>query len=137
MTERKPPGSSWESFVDAQVRRAMEDGAFDDLPGQGRPLENLDEPHDAAWWVRDLVRREKLPADDPALGLLREVEKELEELDREHRLEIVRRRLESLAERVRRANALSVRGAPTRLPTPRVEDLLRRWEERRTRRGTR
>jgi hypothetical protein len=29
MTERKPPGASWETWIEAQIRVAMEDGAFD------------------------------------------------------------------------------------------------------------
>lgn len=31
-------GRTWESLVDRQIREAMEDGKFDDLPHQGRPL---------------------------------------------------------------------------------------------------
>ena len=38
MTERKPPGTSWETWIDAQIRVAMEQGAFDNLPGAGKPL---------------------------------------------------------------------------------------------------
>jgi Domain of unknown function (DUF1992) len=37
MTERKPPGVSWESWFEEQIRRAREDGAFDNLPGAGKP----------------------------------------------------------------------------------------------------
>ena len=32
MTERKPPGS-WETWIEAQIRVAREQGAFDNLPG--------------------------------------------------------------------------------------------------------
>ena len=38
MTERKPPGTSWETWIEAQIRVAMEDGAFENLPGAGKPL---------------------------------------------------------------------------------------------------
>ena len=31
MTQRKPPGTSWESWIDAQIRVAQEQGAFDNL----------------------------------------------------------------------------------------------------------
>ncbi len=37
MTERKPPGTNWETWVDAQIRVAREQGAFDNLPGAGKP----------------------------------------------------------------------------------------------------
>ena len=38
MSERKPRGVSFESWVERQVREARERGAFDDLPGAGKPL---------------------------------------------------------------------------------------------------
>ncbi len=34
MTERKPPGVTWESWVEEQIRKAQEQGAFDDLRGK-------------------------------------------------------------------------------------------------------
>jgi hypothetical protein len=37
MTERKPPGVSWESGIDEQIRGAREEGAFDNPPGSGKP----------------------------------------------------------------------------------------------------
>jgi hypothetical protein len=47
-----------ESLVERQIREAAERGAFDDLPGAGRPLEGLDEPFSAERWARDWIRRE-------------------------------------------------------------------------------
>jgi hypothetical protein len=38
MTERKPPGVSFETRVERQIREAIEHGEFDDLPGAGRPI---------------------------------------------------------------------------------------------------
>jgi epoxide hydrolase len=35
MTERKPPGVRWESFVERQIREGMKNGGFADLPGHG------------------------------------------------------------------------------------------------------
>ena len=46
-------------WVDFQVRKAMERGEFDDLPGAGKPLK-LDETHDPNWWLRKLVERENV-----------------------------------------------------------------------------
>ena len=54
MTQRKPPGTSWESWIEAQIRVAMEQGAFDNLPGAGKPLPNLDQ-YDPLWWVKQLT----------------------------------------------------------------------------------
>jgi hypothetical protein len=39
MTERKPPGMSFESWVDKQIREATERGEFDGLPGAGKPID--------------------------------------------------------------------------------------------------
>ena len=46
MTERKPSGMSWETWINAQIRVAREQGAFDNLPGAGKPLPNLGEEYD-------------------------------------------------------------------------------------------
>ena len=59
MTERKPPGRSWESWLDEQIRQAREDGAFDNLDGAGKPLPDLDQGYDPDWWVKKLVCREQ------------------------------------------------------------------------------
>lgn len=33
----------WEDLVERKIREAMEEGAFDDLPGKGQPIRNLEE----------------------------------------------------------------------------------------------
>jgi hypothetical protein len=71
MTERKPPGTSWETWVDEQIRVAREQGAFDNLPGAGKPLPNLDQEYDLAAWVKQLVQREQLSILPPSLELHR------------------------------------------------------------------
>ena len=38
MTERKPFGVSWETWIDRQIREGMERGEFDGLPGHGKPI---------------------------------------------------------------------------------------------------
>jgi len=46
MSEQKPPGTSWESWIEQQIREAQEAGAFDQLPGAGKPLPNLTGEYD-------------------------------------------------------------------------------------------
>ncbi|NKQ59295.1 DUF1992 domain-containing protein [Amycolatopsis sp. K13G38] len=78
MTERKPSGISFESWVDKQIREAAERGAFDDLPGAGRPLPGLRRPHDEMWWIKDKMRREGLSSDallPESLRLRKEIER--------------------------------------------------------------
>lgn len=56
MTERKPAGMSFTSWIDQQISEAAERGAFDDLPGAGKPLPKHND-HTEAWLI-DWVRRE-------------------------------------------------------------------------------
>lgn len=53
MWQEPPP---YESAVDRAIREAAERGAFDDLPGKGKPLPQLDE--DELGWVRRWLDRE-------------------------------------------------------------------------------
>jgi DnaJ family protein C protein 28 len=36
--------SDWESSIEKQIRKAMEEGAFDNLPGKGKPLDLSENP---------------------------------------------------------------------------------------------
>jgi len=40
---------TWESLVDRQIREAMDEGKFDDLPFQGRPLPREDDVFAGEW----------------------------------------------------------------------------------------
>jgi Domain of unknown function (DUF1992) len=78
MTERKPPGTSFTSWIDRQISEAAERGAFDDLPGAGKPLPRRAGADDGQAWLRDYLRREGVPAEAllPApLKLRKEVER--------------------------------------------------------------
>ncbi len=59
MSEQKPPGVRWESWIEQQIRRAQEEGAFDRLSGVGKPLPDLGDSYDPDWWVKQLLRRER------------------------------------------------------------------------------
>jgi hypothetical protein len=64
MTERKPAGMSFTSWIDQQIDEAQRRGAFDNLPGAGKPLPRRRESDDGLTWVRELLRREGLPTDE-------------------------------------------------------------------------
>ena len=40
------------------MREATEAGEFDDLPGTGEPIADLDRPYDPEWWARRWMQRE-------------------------------------------------------------------------------
>jgi hypothetical protein len=77
MTERKPPEISFTSWVDRQINEATERGAFENLPGAGKPLPNRGRADDQAW-LRDYLRREGVSAEDllpVPLRLRKEIER--------------------------------------------------------------
>ena len=79
MTERKPQGMSFRSWVDQQVADAEERGVFRDLPGAGKPLDLSDDGDFTQRWVRDYVQREGASFED-ALPLPLRLRKESERL---------------------------------------------------------
>jgi hypothetical protein len=131
MTERKPAGTSWETWIDAQIRVAMEEGAFDNLPGAGKPLPSLGQEFDPLWWVKQFVQRERISVLPPSLELLRKVEKELAMIEKLREEAAVRCRVAALNVEIAKVNATVVEGPPTRLGTLDVEQVVARW------RGTR
>lgn len=78
MTERKPPGVSFETWADKQIRDAERRGDFAALPGAGKPLPSLDAPYDELWWIRGKMQREGLSALPPSLVLRKEAEDAME-----------------------------------------------------------
>jgi hypothetical protein len=135
MTERKPYGVSWESWIDSQIRVAQEQGAFDNLPGAGKPLPDRGQAYDPMWWVKQLVEREQVSLTPPSLELLRKVEKELAALDKLPDEATVRRRIEALNVEIGRANATVVEGPPTRLAKLDVDRVVARWRQARSARA--
>ncbi|MDQ8730541.1 DUF1992 domain-containing protein [Bradyrhizobium sp. LHD-71] len=131
MTQRKPPGTSWETWIDAQIRVATEEGAFDNLPGAGKPLANLGQEHDPLWWVKQFVQREQISILPPSLELLRKVERELAAIEKLDDEAAVRRRVDALNVEIAKVNTTVVEGPPTRLGMLDVDQVVASW--RRTR----
>jgi hypothetical protein len=131
MTERKPAGTSWETWIDAQIRVAREQGAFDNLPGAGKPLPNLGQEYDPDWWVKQLVQREQVSILPPSLELLRKVEKELAAIEKLPDEAAVRFRVTALNAEIAKVNATVLEGPPTRLGALDADQVVARW--RRTR----
>jgi hypothetical protein len=132
MTERKPAGTSWETWIEAQIRVAREQGAFDNLPGAGKPLPNLGDAYDPLWWVKQFVRREQVSILPPALELLRKVETELAAIEKLHDEAAVRRRVAALNVEIAKVNATVLEGPPTRLGTLDVDRVVARWRQSRS-----
>ena len=132
MTDRKPPGTSWETWIDTQIRIAREQGAFDNLPGAGKPLPNLDREYDPLWWVKQLLQREQVSILPPSLELLRKVEKELTAIEKLQDEAAVRRRVAALNAEIAKVNATVMEGPPTRLSKLDVDKVVARWRQTRS-----
>jgi Domain of unknown function (DUF1992) len=70
MTERKPRGMSFETWVDSQISRAQAQGAFEGLPGYGRPLPRRDREKTAFDWALEWARRENGDDEELVAGML-------------------------------------------------------------------
>src|SRR4051812_35366412 len=56
--------------VEIAIQQAMRNGDFDDLPGAGKPLQDLGTVRDPDWWIRRKIERENLTGlGPPALTL--------------------------------------------------------------------
>lgn len=63
MKERGISRRAVELIADNRIRQAMEEGQFDNLPGLGQPIPDIDEPYDPMWWVKKWMKRENLSAE--------------------------------------------------------------------------
>jgi len=132
MTERKPAGKSWETWIEELIENARQDGAFRDLEGAGKPIPGITDPYDPDWWVKKLLQREKLSVLPPALGLLRKVEVGLTALWTVDRESEVCARVTALNAEIAAVNSRVAEGPPTRLAPLDVEQLLAEWRTRRS-----
>ena len=138
MTERKPPGVSFETWIDRQIRDAAERGEFDNLPGAGKPLAGLNGRHDPDWWIRRKIESEQLTGLGPPALTLRSEDAALDDrLDGMHREQDVRAAIDDFNLRVKEARRQLLGGPPviTQLRDPDHE--VRAWRERRLERANR
>jgi hypothetical protein len=59
MTERKPQGMTFETWVEQQIRRAHDEGAFEGLSLAGKPLPRRDREKSSYEWALEWARREE------------------------------------------------------------------------------
>ncbi|MCD4533355.1 DUF1992 domain-containing protein [Nocardioides sp. cx-169] len=125
------------TWVDQQIRVAMEKGAFDDLPGAGKPIQDLGAHHDPDWWLKKLVERERIAVLPPSLQL-RKDDAELDALlDGLFAESEVRREVEDFNARVMRARYSPQDGQPPLVTMPRdVDETVAAWHRRRADRRT-
>lgn len=73
------------------IRDAEAAGEFDDLPGEGEPIADLDRPYAAGWWAKRFMERERL--NEAAIELAARIRRELPRLLAGRDEPVVRERL--------------------------------------------
>jgi hypothetical protein len=121
-----------QTWVDLQVRQAMERGDFDDLPGAGKPIADLGEHHDPNWWIKKLVERENVALLPPSVALRKEDAELDDTLDRQNTEDEVRRHVTDFNDRVIAARYRLPEGPPLVTMPRDVDATVEAWRERRT-----
>lgn len=127
MTGRKPPGMSWETWIDRQIRQGMENGDFDNLPGHGRPLPDVDVTHDEMWWVRKKLAREQVSFLPPTLAIRKELDETMAAVAAADTEAEVRELVAGINARIRQVNATATAGPPSTVGPLDVEREVERW----------
>ncbi|MGW7130172.1 DnaJ family domain-containing protein [Streptomyces bobili] len=132
MTERKPPGVPFESWIDKQIQDAEKRGEFEQLPGLGRPLDpEIEGPYDELWWIRRKMAREGLSVLPPALALRKEAEDALAAAYAAPSERLVRKIITDVNAKLREMMFKPPPGPPLGMKPYDVEEVVRRWRERR------
>jgi len=134
MTERKPQGMSFETWVEQQIRRAEEEGAFEGLSLAGKPLPRRDREKTSYEWALEWARREE--ADVGAMlptGLaLRKEREDLPALVAQQRSEVaVRALVEAHNARVDQYYRRPVEGVWVPVGMADVEEVVDGWRRSR------
>lgn len=131
MTERKPPGVSFENWVDKQIRESMDNGGFDNLPGAGKPIQDLERPYDELWVQRKL-KSEGVPTDEllpTPLKLRKEIEELRVRVAKLHAERSVREVVKELNDRIGEWIRYPIGGPPVHVVPVDVELVVERWRE--------
>jgi hypothetical protein len=131
MTERKPPEISFTSWIDRQITEAEERGAFDNLPGSGKPLPSREADVGQAW-LREYLRREGMSAEEALptpLRLRREVERLSETVQDLPTERDVRQVVAEINRRIMEWRRIPL-GPPIYLRSVDEELMVSRWRDR-------
>ena len=121
-------------LADAQVRKAIARGDFDDLPGSGEPID-LPDHHDPEWWIRSLIEREHIALLPPSIQLRKDDAALDERLDQLADEKSVRREIDNFNERVIRARYELPTGPPLTTMPRNTDATVAAWADRRAARA--
>ena len=122
----------YESWVERQVREAIERGEFDNLPGTGKPILGLNGREDENWWIKSKLEHEDMRGVLPAsLALRKEVDELPATLAGEHHEHAVREIVDDLNQRIRESRLRRDEGPMIVVRTVDVEAAVDAWRARR------
>jgi Domain of unknown function (DUF1992) len=129
MTERKPPGMNFTSWIDQQISEAADRGAFENLPGAGKPLPPRPGNDDGTAWIRDKLQREGVSADEllpPPLKLRKERHRLIEGVPAMRSEQEVTDAVRELNRRIAEWRRIPV-GPPVHVPLVDLDAMLLDW----------
>jgi hypothetical protein len=129
MTERKPAGMTFTSWIDKQIAEATERGAFDNLPGAGKPIPHRDDEDAAQAWLREYLRKEGVSAEAllPApLRLRKAIDRLATEVPGMRSEEEVREAVAELNHQIREWRRIPL-GPPIFVPLVDEDAMVSRW----------
>jgi Domain of unknown function (DUF1992) len=117
----------WESAVEQQIRDGIARGEFADLPGMGKPIENLGADHDEDWWLKAKLRAERLSYLPPTIRIRKELEEAREAMLATSNESIVRRIVDDINVKIRDINRRGAEGPPSTVMVLDPDAEVARW----------
>ena len=127
MTERKPEGLSWQSWIDRQIREGQRGGAFDDLDGHGQPIDDIGTNHDELWWLKAKLRAEDIEYLPPTIAIRAERAAAIDAAMASSTETKARVIIEDVNARIRYINSHGAGGPPSTAVAIDVEVFIDRW----------
>src|SRR5215468_5786461 len=130
MTDRKPTDMTFTSWIDKQIAEAAERGAFDNLPGAGKPIHHHGNEDAADAWLRDYLRKEGVSAEallPPPLRLRRAIDRLARAVPAMASEREVREAVAELNQEIREWRRIPL-GPPVFVPLVDEEAMVIRWQ---------
>src|SRR5215469_6873020 len=130
MTDRKPAEMTFTSWIDKQIAEAAERGAFDNLPGAGKPIPHHGNEDAAEAWLREYLRKEGVSAEallPPPLRLRKAVDRLAQAVPGMASERDVREAVAELNQEIREWRRIPL-GPPVFVPLVDEEAMVIRWQ---------
>ena len=104
MSERKPFGITWNSWIDRQIEESRQRGDFDNLPGKGKAFPKSDQPYEDDWWIKSKMKDENFNLTPQTIKVRKKVEEWLSKYYKLSNIELVKFQAEQLNRDIIEAN---------------------------------